>query len=63
MTKYIKKVYNVQIVNKKEENNQEYLDILRKIAKDLGLNLGKFNYCLNELKKKELEKINNSNQK
>jgi|TARA_B100000315_G_scaffold243934_1_gene267889 hypothetical protein len=50
-------------VNKKEENNQEYLDILRKIAKDLGLNLGKFNYCLNELKKKELEKINNSNQK
>jgi len=57
LTKYIKKVYNVQIVNKKEENNQEYLDILRKIAKDLGLNLGKFNYCLNELKKKANRKL------
>jgi EPS-associated MarR family transcriptional regulator len=48
----------------------EHFDILRKIhnksslsqrslAKDLGYSLGKVNYCLNELKKKGLIKINN----
>ena len=31
----------------------------RKLAKDLGVSLGKLNYCLNELKKKGLIKINN----
>ena len=43
--------------------NQEYLDILRKIkkepensqrnlSKNLGMSLGKLNYCLNSLKKR-----------
>ena len=31
----------------------------REIASDLGLSLGKINYCLKELKKKGLIKINN----
>ena len=29
------------------------------MAKDLGFSLGKLNYCLNELRKKGLVKINN----
>ena len=52
------------------KNLQENLEILRKIdkkkditqrelAKDMGLSLGKLNYCLNGLKKKGLIKINN----
>ena len=63
----------VQIMNtynKKSENNQDYLNILRKIdqksnltqrnmASELGISLGKLNYCLIELKKKGLVKIKN----
>ena len=52
------------------ENNQDYLNLLRKIknkpessqrelAKELGFSLGKLNYCLKALKNKGLIKINN----
>ena len=52
------------------ENNQDHLNLLRKIknkpessqrqlAKDLGFSLGKLNYCLNALKHKGLIKIHN----
>ena len=52
------------------KNNEEYLDILRKIdknlkisqrslANDLGLSLGKLNYCIKELNKKRLVKMKN----
>ena len=52
------------------KNFQDYFEILRKInknpeasqrelAKDIGFSLGKLNYCLKELKKKGLIKINN----
>ena len=54
----------------KIKNNQDSLDILRKIqknpevsqrelAKELGLSLGKLNYCLKALKEKGLIKIEN----
>lgn len=63
----------VQKMNNKNDNSsesQEYLDILRKIHKnpettqrkiadDLGLSLGKINYCLVKLKEKGVIKINN----
>lgn len=69
LTKRIKKVINVQIMNKKS-NEYEHLSILRKIhsdqninqrqmADDLGLSLGKLNFCLNELKKKGFVKYRN----
>ncbi|MDC0519375.1 MarR family EPS-associated transcriptional regulator [Candidatus Pelagibacter ubique] len=52
------------------KNNQDHFNILRKIdknaylnqrvlAKDLGLSLGKLNYCLNSLKKKGFVKLQN----
>ena len=52
------------------ENNQDYLNLLRKIknkpessqrelAEELGFSLGKLNYCLKALKTKGLIKINN----
>ncbi len=52
------------------ENNQDNLDLLRKISKqpkasqrilanELGFSLGKLNYCLKALKKKGLIKIKN----
>ena len=52
------------------ENNQDYLNTLRKIqkrpnstqrelAKELGFSLGKLNYCLKALKAKGLVKISN----
>ena len=52
------------------DNNQDYLNILRKIkakpqstqrqlAEDLGFSLGKLNYCLKALKSKGLVKISN----
>ena len=52
------------------KEKQEYLDILRKIkkepqssqrnlSKNLGMSLGKLNYCLNSLKKKGIIKIKN----
>ena len=34
----------------------------RKMAKDLGFSLGKLNYCIKELRRKGLIKINNFNQ-
>jgi EPS-associated MarR family transcriptional regulator len=63
----------VQIMNtnnKDSNNNQDYLNILRKInkksnitqrnmANELGISLGKLNYCLIELKKKGWVKIKN----
>ena len=52
------------------EENQDHFEILRKInkksqysqrelAKELGFSLGKLNYCLRELQKKGLIKIEN----
>ncbi len=52
------------------KNNQDYLNLLRKInknskinqrqlANDLGFSLGKLNYCLKALKDKGLIKIHN----
>ena len=52
------------------ENNQDYLNLLRKIknkpnfsqrklATELGFSLGKLNYCLNALRLKGLVKIKN----
>ena len=52
------------------EDNQDHLNLLRKInkkpessqrelAEELGFSLGKLNYCLNALKNKGLIKINN----
>ena len=52
------------------KDNQDYLDVLRKVnsnpnssqrtlAKELGFSLGKLNYCLQALKKKGLIKIKN----
>jgi len=52
------------------DNNQDYLNLLRKIksnpqttqrelAEALGFSLGKLNYCLKELKLKGLIKISN----
>lgn len=57
-------------MNKKTLNNSDHYKILRKIHKDeisnqrklafdLGYSLGKLNYCLTELKKKGLIKLNN----
>ena len=68
----IRDIY-VQIMNtsnKKTSDDQEHLNILRKIdknsnitqrklANELGISLGKLNYLLIELKKKGLVKINN----
>ena len=56
------------------KEDQEYLEILRKInkdprssqrvlSKDLGMSLGKLNYCLNALKKKGIIKIQNFKKK
>ena len=58
--------------NKNNSDNQDHLNILRtiskkpkisqrKMANQLGFSLGKLNYCLVELKKKGLVKINNFN--
>ena len=52
------------------KRNEDEFDILRRIdkksdvtqrelAKNLGLSLGKLNYCLNALKEKGLVKVNN----
>ncbi|MDC0525214.1 MarR family EPS-associated transcriptional regulator [Pelagibacteraceae bacterium] len=56
--------------DKFKKNDEEFLNILikiknnpnvlqRSLARDLGFSLGKLNYCLNELRKKGLVKINN----
>ena len=65
-------MYSVQVMNNKTKlkQNTEDLRILRTISKKpnisqrilsrkLGLSLGKLNYCLKELKKKNLIKIQN----
>ena len=52
------------------KNSEDYFEVLRKVqskpnssqremAKELGFSLGKLNYCLKELKKKGLVKIEN----
>ena len=57
----------------KNEKNQDYLNILRKInqeneisqrglAKELGFSLGKLNYCLKSFKSKGYIKIKNFQQ-
>jgi len=57
-------------MNDFKNNNEEHFKILRKIskkpessqrelAKELGFSLGKLNYCLKELQKKGLIKIDN----
>ena len=46
--------FNVlRFIDKKPNTNK------REIAKNIGLSLGKLNYCLQQLKKKGLVKINN----
>ncbi len=61
---------NVQLLNGIMENDQDHLNLLRKIknkpessqrelAEELGFSLGKLNYCLNALKSKGLVKIGN----
>ena len=61
---------NVQLLYAVMENNQDNLNLLRKIknkpessqrelAEELGFSLGKLNYCLKALKLKGLIKINN----
>lgn len=60
----------VQLMNYYKKDNEEHFEILRKIsknpkfsqrqlAKELGVSLGKLNYCLNALKLKGLIKIKN----
>ena len=60
----------VQLLNSAMNDNQDYLNLLRKIkskpkstqrelAEDLGFSLGKLNYCLKALKTKGLVKITN----
>ena len=63
-------VINVQLLNSNMKDNQDYLNLLRKIKKnpeasqreladELGFSLGKLNYCLKSLKNKGLIKIRN----
>ena len=60
----------VQLLNKSMKENQDHLNLLRKIsnktnstqrqlAKELGFSLGKINYCLKAIKDKGLVKISN----
>ncbi len=60
----------VQFMNYLKKNSEEQFEILRKIskkprssqrelAKELGISLGKLNYCLKELREKGLVKIEN----
>ena len=62
----------VNVNNKKNSKSQEELNILRKVAnnpeitqrimaKELGVSLGKLNYCLKALKSKGFIKIQNFN--
>jgi len=62
--------YNVQYLNAIMQDNQDHLNLLRKIknkpessqrelADELGFSLGKLNYILNSLKNKGLIKIHN----
>tara|TARA_B110001450_G_C17648660_1_gene492338 strand:+ start:349 stop:681 length:333 start_codon:yes stop_codon:yes gene_type:complete len=56
MKKHIEEHFHILRNISKNNNNTQ-----REMAKDLGFSLGKLNYCLNELKKKGLIKINNFN--
>ena len=60
-------------MNKSTKNNQDQLNVMRKIgenpnlnqrdlAEELGFSLGKLNYCLKELKIKGFIKMNNFKQ-
>ena len=60
---------NVQLLNGIMKNDQDHLNLLRKIedkpkssqrelAEEVGFSLGKLNYCLKALKSKGLVKIN-----
>ena len=60
----------VQKMNRESKNNQDQLNVMRKIgenrnltqrdlADELGFSLGKLNYCLKELKNKGFIKMNN----
>ncbi len=62
--------YNVQYLNVIMQDNQDHLNLLRKIknkpessqrklADELGFSLGKLNYILNSLRNKGLIKIHN----
>jgi len=62
--------YKCSKIEQDMENNQDYLNLLRKIKKnsklnqrqlanELGFSLGKLNYCLKALKDKGLIKIDN----
>tara|TARA_Y100000590_G_scaffold465793_1_gene639113 strand:+ start:7137 stop:7454 length:318 start_codon:yes stop_codon:yes gene_type:complete len=52
--KFNQEDFNIlRLINKKPDSNQ------RLLAKELGISLGKFNYCLKALKQKGLIKINN----
>ena len=66
----VKFVQYMNAENKKNTKNQEELNILRKVFKnpeitqrimahELGVSLGKLNYCLIKLKEKGIIKINN----
>ena len=46
-------------MSKKNKISNEQFEILRDIAKELDLSLGKLNYCIKALKKKGLIKIEN----
>ena len=61
---------SVQLLNSNMNDNQDNLNLLRKIesepsasqrklAKDLGFSLGKLNYCIKALKSKGMIKIKN----
>ena len=65
--------YNVQYLNVIMKDNQDHLNLLRKIknkpessqrklAEELGFSLGKLNYILNSLKNKGLIKMRNFKQ-
>ena len=62
--------YICSTIEHKMENNQDYLNLLRKIknkpqssqrelAEELGFSLGKLNYCLKSLQKKGFVKLQN----
>ena len=48
MKKHIEEHFHILRNISKNNNNTQ-----REMAKDLGFSLGKLNYCLNELKKKD----------
>ena len=55
-----KTIDNFEVLRKIHKNP---LSSQREMAQDLGFSLGKLNYCLRELQKKGLVKINNFKKK